>query len=52
MNLADILALAMLLLVGGYIVAVGVLPLLFGWLASHLFSPHAPNDHQSHSTLG
>lgn len=52
MSLADTIALALLLLVGGYIFAVGVLPQIFAWLASRFFASHPPNDGHSHPTLG
>ncbi len=48
MSLADTLALTLLLLVGGYIFAVGVLPQIFFWLASHLGHAHATPDSHSH----
>jgi hypothetical protein len=52
MNLADVIALTFLLLVGGYIFAVGVLPQILAWIATRigLSHPHAPS-HPQHPTL-
>jgi hypothetical protein len=52
MSLADTLALTLLLLVGGYIFAVGVLPQIFSWLVSHLGAPRTARDNHSRPTIG
>jgi hypothetical protein len=52
MNLADTIALTLLLLVGGYIFAVGILPQLFSWIAGRLGLPHSRHDSPTHPTLG
>jgi hypothetical protein len=52
MSFADTLALALLLLVGGYIFAVGVLPQIFSWLLSHLTSSRPSHDSHSRPISG
>lgn len=52
MNLADVLALAFVLLVGGYIFAVGVMPQIFHWLGVRMGLLHPHQDTPSRPTLG
>jgi hypothetical protein len=52
MNFADALALVLLLMVGGYIFAVGILPQIFHWVAERIGLLHSPPDSPSHPALG
>jgi hypothetical protein len=51
MNFADAIALTLMLLVGGYIFAVGILPQLFHWIAGWMGLSHSHPDSPSHPTL-
>ncbi|MBF6590802.1 MAG: hypothetical protein IVW57_09780 [Ktedonobacterales bacterium] len=52
MSLAQLLALMLLLVVGGYIFAVGILPQIFAWIFSRLMLLRARRESHSPPTVG